>query len=445
MNSRLPAIENALQNIQATCEKRLSKLYPAGIPEDIDSRYQQELSYLKKSPLIDDFEIFRRLCLEAEKSSNLIHARGTIPGSFLCFLLGNNSLNPLPVHYYCPDCGHYEKVMTHLFGIDLPPKKCPFCGREILADGFNVSAECAWPIIYNRASGIEYTVNSEFFPFAKKVLQNLYPDSEIVPWGRSYANAGDSTLLNIRQGGYVILPPGNTIQDFQDMISYLENGDICFYDSLFEIYQLPVKPVLLSISDHLDNLIQLQRATGVYVNEINNRELRTITCNTLCKATIHSKKMLSLFYTINPKTYKDMISVSSCCHSTFIFNIPGESRSIDMEEFEKMLSSESFKKYPCFTREDFFDYMIEAGVERSIAHNTYDQIRKGYAVSNSKHQAQLFSLPFPEELKEVAANYEYLFPRMVCALEIQTLARLTYYAQIDHRAFTRIFLSKKHS
>ena len=125
MNSRLPAIENALQNIQAACEKRLSKLYPAGIPEDIDSRYQQELSYLKKSPLIDDFEIFRRLCLEAEKSSNLIHARGTIPGSFLCFLLGNNSLNPLPVHYYCPDCGHYEKVMTHLFGIDLPPKKCP--------------------------------------------------------------------------------------------------------------------------------------------------------------------------------------------------------------------------------------------------------------------------------------------------------------------------------
>ena len=49
MNSRLPAIENALQNIQAACEKRLSKLYPAGIPEDIDSRYQQELSYLKKS------------------------------------------------------------------------------------------------------------------------------------------------------------------------------------------------------------------------------------------------------------------------------------------------------------------------------------------------------------------------------------------------------------
>lgn len=64
-----------------------------------------------------------------------------------------------------------------------------------------------------------------------------------------------------------------------------------------------------------------------------------------------------------------------------------------MEEFEKMLSSESFKKYPCFTREDFFDYMIEAGVERSIARNTYDQIRKGYAVSNNKHQAQLFSLP----------------------------------------------------
>ena len=66
MNSRLPAIENALQNIQAACEKRLSKLYPAGIPEDIDSRYQQELSYLKKSPLI------RNMCCEKNPMANAI-------------------------------------------------------------------------------------------------------------------------------------------------------------------------------------------------------------------------------------------------------------------------------------------------------------------------------------------------------------------------------------
>ena len=87
----LPAINNAFQNIKNTCQDKLKKLYPKGIPEDIQSRYVRELSFLEHSNLIDDFEIFRRLSDETKKNSTIMNARGTLAGSILYFLLGNNS------------------------------------------------------------------------------------------------------------------------------------------------------------------------------------------------------------------------------------------------------------------------------------------------------------------------------------------------------------------
>ena len=177
----LPAINNAFQNIKNTCQDKLKKLYPKGIPEDIQSRYVRELSFLVHSNLIDDFEIFRRLSDETKKNSTIMNARGTLAGSILYFLLGNNSFNPLHPHYYCTECGYYEAVDTNLFGIDLPRKKCPHCNADILADGYNLPIESVWGNNGKKYISFEYNVNSEFLPFARRVLQSVYPDNEIVP------------------------------------------------------------------------------------------------------------------------------------------------------------------------------------------------------------------------------------------------------------------------
>ena len=177
----LPTIKNAFQNIKNACQSRLEEIYPIGIPEDINSRYAKELSFLEPSDYIDDFEIFRRLSEETKKSSTIISVRGTLAGSILYYLLGNNSFNPLPPHYYCTKCGHYEIVDTHLFGIDLPQKKCPHCNNNIFADGYNLPIESVWGNTGKKIISFDYNVNYEFLPFARRVLQSVYPDNEIVP------------------------------------------------------------------------------------------------------------------------------------------------------------------------------------------------------------------------------------------------------------------------
>ena len=51
-------------------------------------------------------------------------------------------------------------------------------------------------------------------------------------------------------------------------------------------------------------------------------------------------------------------------------------------------------------------------------------------------------MPIPDEIKEVAKNYLYLFPRAHCTEYVLTYARLAYYAKVDSRAFSKVKFKK---
>lgn len=59
--------------------------------------------------------------------------------------------------------------------------------------------------------------------------------------------------------GYAILPSGNTIQDYSDLISYLENGEACITGGSWELEEHMLKSIKLFPLEYLDDLIQLQR------------------------------------------------------------------------------------------------------------------------------------------------------------------------------------------
>lgn len=443
----IPHINHALENITTACQIRLSLLYPQGIPKSISSRYSKELSFLSDSDLIDDFEIFRLLSEEAKKSSTPIHMRGTIMGSFIYYLLGVNCFNPLPVHYYCPDCGYYEEINTHLFGIDLPLKKCPHCGNNIAADGFNLSVESVWGNDGKKTITFDYNISTEFLPFARRVLTSIYPDNSIVPWGMFQLNSGmpetadENQIIGISPVGYAILPTGNSIQDYPDLISCLEDGEPCVTGGCWELSTHLLKTIHLYPVEHIDNLLKLQRATGIYANELSPDILRDITWSNICNSTLLNNTSRMLFHELKPKTFKDMVALDSSSHNSFSWNKIGAGK-INLYHFQQMISSESFKKYPCFTREDFFDYLLESDIERSLAFDASECIRKGFACSVGERKERFDALEIPDEIKEVAGNYLYLFPRAHGIEYILLYAELAYYAQIDSRAFSKIFFRK---
>ena len=65
------------------------------------------------------------------------------------------------------------------------------------------------------------------------------------------------------------------------------------------------------------------------------------------------------------------------------------------ETKEKILNSPDFQRFPCYTREDFFDYLMECGLDREEAFYFSELIRKGRAARSP----ELDELSIPEELK----------------------------------------------
>ena len=74
---KLPVIQNAFENVKKFSQEKLEEKYPNEVPETIQKRYLQELTFLENSDHIDDFEIFRCLSEAAKKSNTLINMRGT--------------------------------------------------------------------------------------------------------------------------------------------------------------------------------------------------------------------------------------------------------------------------------------------------------------------------------------------------------------------------------
>lgn len=114
------------------------------------------------------------------------------------------------MHYYCPACGSFELADTSLFSFDLPNKKCPNCGATIYADGYNLSSESVWGPDGKKAISFDYDIPADFLPFAKRILESIYSDQSIAPYGL-LKHKSDSSIPYMVHTGFIILPENQSM------------------------------------------------------------------------------------------------------------------------------------------------------------------------------------------------------------------------------------------
>lgn len=438
----IPHPKNAFEHIKIDCNQRLLALYPHGVPALVQKRYEKELAFLETSEYLDDFEIYRLLSKEAKKCSLYFSLRGNIAGSFLIYLMGFGRFNPLPAHYYCPHCGHFETIDTHLLGIDLPETTCPYCGRSLTGDGYNLAVESVWGTNGKKLLSFDYSICEEFRPFAKKVLTSLYPENPVVTYGIPMTHGKgkdfDPHNVDILHGGYLILPVGQSLEDYPDLQSYLENGEPCLSGYLHQVENHALRRTLLLPSPDLEHLVTLQRKTGIYVFEINIPELRNLTHYDFINSRTLQPEDEDFFTYEKPKNHSKMIDCCALDHNSY-FDIDYDTNSKYDEIKKIILDTPEFQKYPCTTREDFFDYLIETGSNVDEAFRISELIRKG----RSRKEPGFNDLPIPDELKRLANQYAYILPK-AHLIECHLLsARLTYYMKQDSRLYSKIVFVKK--
>ncbi len=434
---KIPHIENVYVSVQNACNARTKELYPHGIPTLAQKRLEKELEYLKASAYLDDFEIYRQVSAEAQKCCQYITLRGTLSGSYLIFLMGSGRYNPLPQHYYCPKCGHFETISTRLPGIDLPEKECPACGAIIQGDGFNLPIESVWGLHGKKLISFEYNICEDFKPFIKKVLTRLYPKNPIVPCGVMTARSMDENYqpesIEIVPSGFIILPKGQVMEDYPELLTYFEDGEPCLSGDMRLLEEHALKRIFFFEMDILSQLLSLQGTTGTYITELELKDLKECSHHDLVNSRILGTGLSGLISYMKPKNFYETMQYIAMSHNSFKdFHPTKQTFPNELDKF--MFSTPEYKQYPCAAREDFYDFLMETGCSSEEAFTISEFIRKGRAARDSAFD----SYEIPAELKTLAKKFMYVFPRAHVVEYALLYTRMAYYMKLDSKAYGKI-------
>ena len=105
----------------------------------------------------------------------------------------------------------------------------------------------------------------------------------------------------------------------------------------------------------------------------------------------------------------------------------------------EVLESSDFQKYPCYTRDDFFEQLMNCGIERGEAYRFSEIIRKGRAGKDTDFAV----LTIPESLKNIAKMYLYVSSKAHVVERLLIVARLAYYMKWNSRVYSAVVRKKK--
>ena len=146
-NDRLytPKIENCENLLKDLCFGNAHALYGDPLPEYIQNRLDTELNGIISNGYSVIYYIAHQLVKKSNEDGYIVGSRGSVGSSFVATMSGITEVNPLPPHYLCPHCKKLEwgkeTQPSIRSGFDLPPKKCPVCGAEMIRDGQDIPFE----------------------------------------------------------------------------------------------------------------------------------------------------------------------------------------------------------------------------------------------------------------------------------------------------------------
>ena len=133
--------EKLKKELWQRAEKTLFTLYGETPDARILKRFYDEKMFFGNTDTIIVWDITADIRLEAKHCGHLTNMTGTDSSCFVAYLLGASDINPLELHYHCPNCGKIEFIENkRALPWDIADKPCE-CGHTMRADGFDIPYE----------------------------------------------------------------------------------------------------------------------------------------------------------------------------------------------------------------------------------------------------------------------------------------------------------------
>ena len=189
-------IPNEEEKLKKICKTAAAAQYGDELPDTVRERLELELESISRNGYAGLYLIGKLIADKSKEMGYTTGIRAGGGGSLTTYFCGIGDVNPLPAHYYCPECHHFElfgdSPKNYWYtGYDLADKNCPVCGTKLRSDGFNIPFETFAGLRFDREPDIDISVAREIRSGIVKYLADYFGEENVV-------QAGEVVRINSR-------------------------------------------------------------------------------------------------------------------------------------------------------------------------------------------------------------------------------------------------------
>ena len=441
-------LDNAYDIVKQMCYDFIADKYGDNPPKEVTERLETELYLSTVIDFADVLLLSANMVRAVKEHNEQVIPRGSVASSFISFCLGITEINPLPPHYYCPNCKRIEWANSVHSGYDLPTLFCT-CGGKMIGDGQNIcyqsflgykgdkvpdidlnfsqtgkeividslknkilnESQLVWggctESIANEHNSFdietcieEYQKNTgEFFP--KKMKQNIISKTECTKFGD-----------DIVEGTLMIIPKNKEILDFTPVMENEYGGlpvtHYDFYDLRDSIYQCDIYAF-----PFVERLKLLEKKTGMSILDIplNGKELIEL----INKDDLSGVKCFEEYDVLNAIKSTPINNFTDLTKLLGLYFRTGEMH----DNVEQVIKNGTARlcEIPAYREDIYFD-LLNRGMDKKKAFYYMDMVRKGlFAKCEStddlvkEFERDLTGAGISQWYIDFCKNTRYLFPK----------------------------------
>ena len=470
-----PVIADSDKLLTDICYKKSHEIYGPQLPEIVEQRLKRELDSIISNGFAVMYIISQKLVWKSVEDGYLVGSRGSVGSSFVATMAGITEVNPLSPHYYCAKC-HYNdftseevKAYTGKAGIDMPDKDCPVCGERLKKEGFDIPFETFLGFKGDKEPDIDLNFSGEYQSKAHKYTEVIFGAGQTYRAG-TIGTLADKTAFGyvknyyeergqhkraceinritmgctgVRRstgqhpGGIVVLPIGQDINSFtpvqhpaNDMTTEtitthfdyhsidhnLLKLDILGHDDPTMIRMLQdltgIDPVTIPLDDpKVMSLFQRTEALGIKPDQIGGCVL-----GALGIPEFGTEFAMQMLVDTEPTCFSDLVRIAGLSHGTDVWL--GNAQTL-IEDGTATIST------AICTRDDIMIYLINMGVESSLAFTIMESVRKGKSLKEDWITA-MKEKNVPDWYIWSCKKIKYMFPKAHAAAYVMMAWRIAY-------------------